>query len=131
MMNAKLDPITLRKIALQILIVLGVLFGAVAWNQKPEAALLWLTGMIALALVLIVIGNGLPKKIEPGCSRTRGLAVQRLLGWTFVVTGLVAPVVWLTVPMAYAKTAGLSVYALAILFAVYAVVRIRSLDGTG
>ena len=47
-MNAGLDPITLRKIALQILILLGLLFGAVAWNQKPEAALLWLTGMLTL-----------------------------------------------------------------------------------
>jgi len=194
-MNAQLDPITLRKIALQILIVFGVLFGAVAWSQRPEGALVWLTGMLTLpvawalvaitgalpgperpgarrhvynslvgagllvtgalavtaaatletipedwstrfgmiasALVLIVIGNGLPKKIEPGCSRTRGLAIQRLLGWTFVVTGLVALVVWLTVPMAYAKAAGLSIYAIAVLFAVFAVIRIRSRDGTG
>ena len=194
-MNAQLDPITLRKIALQILIVFGVLFGAVAWSQRPEGALVWLTGMLTLpvawalvaitgalpgperpgarrhvynslvgagllvtgalavtaaatletipedwstrfgmiasALVLIVIGNGLPKKIEPGCSRTRGLAIQRLLGWTFVVTGLVAVVVWLTVPMAYAKAAGLSIYAIAVLFAVFAVIRIRSRDRAG
>ena len=189
-MNARLDPITLRKIALYVLIALGVLFGAVAWNQRPEAALLWLTGMLTLpvawalvavtgalpgpekpdarrhiynslvgagllvtgalivtaaaaletipedwstrfgmlvpALVLIVMGNVLPKKIEPGCSRTRGLAIQRLLGWTFVVTGLVALVIGLTLPIAYAKTAGLLVYAIAVLFAVIAVVRIRS-----
>ena len=194
-MNAGLDPITLRKIALQILILLGLLFGAVAWNQRPEAALVWLTGMLTLpaawalvaitgalpgpekpgarrhiynslvgagllltgalvvaaaatletipedwstrfgmissALVLIVIGNGLPKKIESGCSRTRGLAIQRLLGWTFVVTGLVALMIWLAVPMTYAKTAGLSVYAIAVVFAVIAVIRIRNRGGTG
>jgi len=194
-MNARLDPIALRKIALQILILLGLLFGGVAWSQKPAAALLWLTGMLTLpaawalvtitgalpgpdkpnarrhiynslvgagalvtgalmvtaattletipedwstrfgmiasALVLIVVGNGLPKKIEPGCSRTRSLAIQRLLGWTFVVTGMVALVIWLAVPMAYAKTAGLSVYAIAVVFAVFAVVRIRTRDDTG
>jgi len=193
-MNAQLDPITLRKIALQVLILLGLLFGGIAWNQKPDAALLWLTGMLTLpaawalvaitgalpgpekpgarrtiynslvgaglllsgalvvaaavtleaidqawstrfgmiasALVLIVIGNGLPKKIEPGCARTRALAIQRLLGWTFVVTGLATLVVWLTVPMAYAKTTSLSVYAIAVVFAVFAAIRIRSRGGT-
>src|SRR6056297_2341964 len=194
-MNARLDPITLRKIALYVLIALGVLFGAVAWSQRPEAALLWLTGMLTLpaawalvaitgalpgpekpgarrhiynslvgagllvtgalvvtaaatletipedwstrfgmlasALVLIVIGNGLPKKIEPGCSRTRGLAIQRLLGWTFVITGLVALVVWLSAPMAFAGIVGLTVYGIAILFTLIAMIRIRSRDGTG
>jgi hypothetical protein len=188
-MNPTIDPIALRKIALQVLILLGLLFGAAAWSQRPEGALVWLTGMLTLpmawilvaatgalpgsdhpamrrhiynsligagvlvtgalgvvaavaleaipedwstrfgmlssALVLIVIGNGLPKKIEPGCSRTRGLAIQRLLGWTFVVTGLIAAVVWLTVPMTYARAAGLSVYGIAVLFAIVAVVRIR------
>ena len=191
-MNATIDPITLRKIALQVLILLGLLFGAIAWSQRPEGALVWLTGMLTLpvawalvavtgglpgpsrpdarrhiynslvgagllvtgalivtsastleaipedwstrfgmiasALVLIVIGNGLPKKIEPGCSRTRGLAIQRLLGWTFVVTGLVALVVWLSVPMAFARVVGLGVYGIAVVFTVVALVRIRSRD---
>jgi len=159
-MSDSFDPITLRKIALQVLILLGLLFGAVAWSMRPEGALVWLTGMLTLpvawslvavtgalpgpdrpdarrhiynslvgagalvtgalivtsattleaipddwstrfgmiasALVLIVVGNGLPKKIEPGCSRTRGLAIQRLLGWTFVVTGLALVMVWLS-----------------------------------
>lgn len=194
-MNTRIDPIPVRKVALQVLILLGFLFGGIAWNQKPEVALLWLAGMLTLpvawalvaitgalpgpekpdarrhiynsligagllvtgalivtaaatletipedwstrfgmltpALVLIVMGNFLPKKIEPGCSRTRGLAIQRLLGWTFVVTGLVALVTGLTLPIAYAQTAGLLVYAIAVLFAVIAVVRIRSRGVTG
>lgn len=194
-MNAQSHPIALRKIALQVLILLGLLFGGIAWSQRPEAALLWLTGMLTLpfawallrvtgalpgpdqpaarrtiynsligagllvtgalavtaattletipeewstrfgmisgALVLIVIGNGLPKKIEPGCSRTRGLAIQRLLGWTFVVTGLAALAIWLAAPMAYAKPLGLSIYAVAVLFTVVAVIRMRSRGGAG
>jgi len=189
-MNPSVDPMTLRKIAVQVLILLGLLCGAAAWSQRPEAALVWLTGMLTLpaawmlvavtgalpgpdrpeqrrhiynslvgagvlvtgalavtaavaldaapenwstrfgmlssALVLIVIGNGLPKKIEPGCSRTRGLAIQRLLGWTFVITGLIGAAIWLTVPMALAKPAGLTVYGVAVLFSIFAVVRIRS-----
>ncbi len=196
-MNAGLDPITVRKIALQLLILLGLLFGAIAWNQRPESALVWLTGMLTLpvawalvamtgalpapgaekaavrrtiynnlvgagllvtgalmvtaaaalatipedwatrfgmmtsALVLIVIGNGLPKKIDPGCSRHRSLAIQRLLGWIFIVTGMVALVIWLTTPLVYAKTVGLSFYAIAFLFAVIGVIRIRNRHGTG
>lgn len=191
-MNAGFDSITLRKITLQILILLSLLFGAIAWSQRPEAALVWLTGMLTLplawalaavtgalpgpnrpdarrhiynslvgagllvtgalivtaattleaipedwstrfgmigsALVLIVIGNGLPKKIEPGCSRTRGLAVQRLLGWTFVITGLAALIVWLSVPMAFARVAGLGIYGIAVVFTVIALIRIRNRD---
>ena len=194
-MNAYIDPITLRKIALQVLILLGLLFGGIAWSQKPDAALVWLTGMLTLpaawmlvaftgalpgaekpdarrtiynslvgagllltgalgvtaaavletipgdwsarfgilapALVLIVIGNGLPKKIEQGCSRTRALAIQRLLGWTFVVTGLVALVIGLTLPVSQANTVVLSIYAVAVLLAIFAAVRIRRRDGTG
>jgi len=194
-MNPSVDPITLRKIAVQVLILLGGLFGIVAWSQRPEAAPVWLTGMLALpaawmlvaatgalpgperpeqrrhiynslvgagvlvtgalgvvaavaleavpegwstrfgmlssALVLIVIGNGLPKKIEPGCSRTRGLKIQRLLGWTFVITGLIGAAIWLTVPMALARPVGMTVYGVAVLFSVLAVARIRSRASPG
>jgi hypothetical protein len=81
-------------------------------------------GMLSSALVLIVIGNALPKKIEKGCSRTRSLRIQRLLGWTFVVTGLLAIPIWLFAPMAWARLAGLSLYALAVVFAIGSVLRI-------
>jgi hypothetical protein len=53
-------------------------------------------GMLISALVLVVIGNGLPKKVEPGCSRNHGQALQRLFGWTFVVGGLLLTTVWLS-----------------------------------
>ena len=188
-MNPSIDPITARRIALQVLIVLCILFGALAWSQRPEGALVWLTGMLTIpiawllvtvtgalpgperpverrhlynslvgagllvtgalavtsavafetisdewsirfgmlssALVLIVVGNGLPKKIEPGCSRTRGLAIQRLLGWIFVITGLIAAVVWLAMPIASVKAVGLTLYSLAVLASIAGVMRIR------
>lgn len=188
-MKPTIDPITWRTIALQVLIVLGLLFGGLAWSQRPEAALLWLVGMGTLpagwgllkltgmlpgadrpaqrrhiynslvggglivtaalgvaaavsletipedwstrfgmlsgALILIVVGNGLPKKREPGCSGSRGLAIQRLLGWTFVITGLIAAAIWLSMPIALAKPAGLAVYGAAVLFGVLATLRLR------
>jgi len=42
-----------------------------------------------------------------------------------VVTGLIALVIWLAAPMTYARVAGLSVYGIAVLFTVLAMVRIR------
>lgn len=194
-MNLSMDPITVRKIVLQVLILLGLLFGAVAWSQRPEAGMVWLTGMLTLpfawslvaltgalpgpehpaarrtiynslagagllvtgalavtaavtleaipedwsarfgmlssALVLIVVGNGLPKNIESGCSRTRGLAIQRMLGWTFVITGLLSVLLWLTVPITYAWAAGMTLYGLAVISAIVSTLRIRDRTGPG
>lgn len=87
----------------------------------------WTTrfGMLSGALVLIVIGNSLPKKVEAGCSRTRGLRIQRLLGYVFVVTGLLAVPIWLFMPLESARVVGLSLYGLAVVSSVVAVTRIR------
>lgn len=190
-----MNPITARKTALQGLILLGFIFGALAWSRRPDDAVIWLVGMftipggwtlvaltgalpgadkpearrrmynslvgagllvtgalgvvaaaalaaipadwsdrfgmLASALVLIVIGNGLPKKIEPGCTGSRTQAIQRLLGWTFVITGLAAFTIWLTLPLAPAKVAGLAVYGVATLFAIAAIVRIRRRADSG
>lgn len=182
-----MNAIQFRQSALVALIFASVVFAVIAWTQRPEAAFLWLTGMLSVpaawlilalsgampkpeqagrrlsihnallgaaaliaaalgvvmavtleavpedwstrfgmlssALVLIVIGNSLPKKVEPGCSRTRGLRIQRLLGYTFVVTGLLAVPVWLFLSIDYARIAGLSLYALAVVFSIVAVWR--------
>lgn len=155
--------LTWRPIALQILILLAIAFGVLAWTQRPEGALVWMTGMlsmplawllvvafgampgpdrprerrtvfnsliggalmiagalgasalgslgaieeewitrygmIVIALALVVTGNGLPKKREAACGPARGLAVKRLLGWTFVVTGVLLVLVWVTLPL--------------------------------
>jgi len=70
-------------------------------------------GMLISALVLVVIGNGLPKKIEPGCSRSRGQALQRLFGWTFVVGGLLLAALWLSpLSMHIARPLSLLLYGL-------------------
>lgn len=157
-----MNPFTLRIVSFQVLIVLALAFGTLAWIARPEGALVWAAGMASLpvawlglhlfgalppktrpeqrrtllnsligagllitgalgasalgavgampedwitryamitnALVLVVVGNGLPKKVEPGCSPTRGLAMQRLIGWTFVIGGVTQAVCWLLVP---------------------------------
>jgi hypothetical protein len=183
-----MNAIRIRQFSLLGLILATAALALIAWAQRPEAALLWLTGMLSVplawlavvffgvmpgpdrpaertslynsllgagalitaalavttavtldavpedwstrfgmlsgALILIVIGNALPKKVEPGCSRTRGLKIQRLLGWTFVITGLVATPIWLIAPIGVAQIAGLSVYAVAAVFSLIAVARL-------
>src|SRR6056297_4343144 len=88
-MNARLDPITLRKIALYVLIALGVLFGAVAWSQRPEAALLWLTGMLSLpaAWALVAITGALPGPDKP---EGRRHIYNSLVGAGLLLTGALA-----------------------------------------
>jgi hypothetical protein len=157
-----MNPLTLRMISFQVLILLALAFGTLAWIARPEGAWIWALGMATLpltwlglhlfgamppedrpetrrvilnslngaglliagalgasalgvigaideswitryamitnALVLVVIGNGLPKKIQPGCPRTRSLSLQRLIGWTFVVGGLLQALLWLLIP---------------------------------
>lgn len=51
--------------------------------------------MISNALVLVIIGNGLPKKIESASPSSRRLGLQRLFGWTFVLVGLALVILWL------------------------------------
>ena len=183
-----MNPLTLRMIAFQVLIVLALAFGTLAWIVRPEGALIWAVGMATLplawlglhlfgampsrecpdkrrtvlnslvgagllivgalgasalgamgsipeewitryamitnALILIVIGNGLPKKVEPGCSRTRGLAIQRLIGWTFVLGGSAQALTWLLVPAVDEALVGLTV-AIYILMALAILIGLR------
>jgi hypothetical protein len=49
----------------------------------------------------------LPKKIETGCSRTRAVQLQRLLGWTFVLSGLALVAIWL-LPISASVAMGIS-----------------------
>ena len=93
-----------RRVILNSLVGAGLLIagalGASALGSLGAIPEDWITryAMITNALVLIVIGNGLPKKAEPGCARSRGLATQRLIGWTFVIGGCVQALVWLLSP---------------------------------
>lgn len=158
-----MNEINWRPIALQILILLAIAFGVLAWTQRPEGALVWTIGMVSMplawflvvvfgampgedrprerqtvfnsligaavmiagalgacalgslgaieeewitrygmiivALSLIITGNGLPKKPGRDCGPGRKLATKRLLGWNFVITGLLLIAAWLFLPM--------------------------------
>jgi hypothetical protein len=114
---------------------LTVSWNLVAWASTRETAAVtlevvpedWATrlSMLSSALMLIVIGNSLPKKVEPRSSRSRGLRIQRLLGYTFVLTGLTATPIWLFAPIDDARFAGLSLYGVAVAFSLFAATRIN------
>lgn len=192
-MNPNHYPFIWRRLAVQALILAGLVLGVLLWRLRPEQSLTWLTGMLTLplcwgllrvlgalgenqsvfsrqqlynalvvaglmvvgallavtmttlewmpenwsdrygmlisALVLVVIGNGLPKTIEPGCSRSRGQALQRLFGWTFVVGGLLLAALWLSpLSMHIARPLSMLLYGLMLASCVIGYLRIRASD---
>lgn len=82
------------------LLIVGAL-GATAFGAMGVMDQAWVVryAMISNALVLVIIGNGLPKKVveqnESGCSHSRALNAQRFLGWSFVLGGLSLVILWL------------------------------------
>jgi hypothetical protein len=64
---------------------------------------------VAIGLVLMVIGNMVPKIIGPlaagRCSPAQLQSDQRFAGWAFTVAGLAYAVVWMFAPLAPAQTA--------------------------
>ncbi|NBB93850.1 MAG: hypothetical protein GVY32_11870 [Gammaproteobacteria bacterium] len=62
-----MNEINWRPIALQILILLAVAFGVLAWTQRPEGALVWLVGMLSIPLgwLLVVASGAMPGSHRP------------------------------------------------------------------
>ncbi len=55
---------------------------------------------VVLGAVLVVVGNYLPKALEPQwCEPSKVQSLQRFAGWTFVLAGLTYALVWLIVPV--------------------------------
>jgi hypothetical protein len=57
---------------------------------------------VNIGLMLIVMGNYMPKKLtlgsgSCGCNHTKSSSTQRFVGWTLVLAGLFYAIVWLTV----------------------------------
>jgi hypothetical protein len=79
---------------------------AVDGDLSQRAAMALLGGFLAY------IGNGIPKTLTPlsalRCDAVRLQALQRLSGWTWVVTGLGFAIAWLVMPAAVAKPVSLA-----------------------
>ena len=58
--------------------------------------------MIVLGAYLALTGNALPKRLTPlatsTCDPVRAQAIQRVAGWTQVLTGLIVAAAWIVAP---------------------------------
>jgi len=74
---------------------------------------------VGMGLVLVVIGNFIPKKLEPmlakTCSPARVQSMQRFAGWVFVLGGLGYAAASAFLPLAYASTVAMAICASALL----------------
>jgi hypothetical protein len=69
--------------------------------------------MASFGAFLVVMGNRLPKTLQPlssiSCDVAAVQAFQRFAGWTWVLTGLGYTFVWLALPLTIAKPISLAV----------------------
>lgn len=118
-------------------VLFGALILALPLAAKLEAAIGWpdridwahrLT-MVAVGMFFVVAGNALPKTLTPlsatQCDAATVQAIQRLSGWTWVLTGLGFAVCWLVLPAAVAEPVSVSLIAAAILVIVTQSARLR------
>jgi len=73
---------------------------------------------VMMGVVLIVIGNVMPKHLQPFMDNAVGAAkaqaMRRFAGWMFVLAGLGHALAWLILPIAQANLVGMAVVAGAI-----------------
>jgi len=85
--------------------------------------------MLVLGLVLMVIGNGLPKKLTPlaalRCDAAQTQAFHRLAGWTWVLAGLALAIAWAVLPADVAKPLSMVPLAAVLVVIVGHAVRVR------
>jgi drug/metabolite transporter superfamily protein YnfA len=69
--------------------------------------------MVILGAFFVFIGNAMPKMLTPlsalGCDGARTSALQRLMGWTWVLTGLGFIVPWLVLPADIAQPVSVAI----------------------
>ena len=69
--------------------------------------------MASFGILLVVVGNAMPKTLQPlarmTCDVAAVQAFQRFAGWTWVLTGLGYTFVWLALPLTIAKPISLAV----------------------
>ena len=103
------------------LIGAGLLLAA-SWSLAEAERLDFIDGNISeramgvlLGVVLVIIGNFIPKTLEPlsaqQCEPSRKQSLQRFAGWAFVLAGLAHAIVWLTFPLERANSVAMLVVA--------------------
>lgn len=104
---------TRREIVGSIVLASLILLGAITLSVLQTAEVIdgdiskRMIGVI-LGAVLVFLGNAMPKKLAPidaqgncaaNCDPVRNQRIQRFLGWTFVIAGLLYMGVWMLVDL--------------------------------
>lgn len=83
--------------------------------------------MVVLGGFLVLTGNALPKTLTPlsqqRCDGARAQAMQRFIGWTWVIMGLVFAGAWLILPAGIARPVSMAVMAAAAIVIAAQIVR--------
>jgi len=81
---------------------------AIALGGPNVADLTWRATMAIVGGFLVFTGNAIPKTLIPlaalQCDASRAQAFQRLVGWTWVLTGLALALSWLVLPVTLAES---------------------------
>jgi len=94
-----------RKEIVSAIILAGlILLGSISASMAKEFGMIdaelskRIVGII-IGIVLIVMGNYMPKKLvalgDTNCSHTKSQSIQRFMGWTFVIAGMLYAGVWI------------------------------------
>ena len=91
--------------------------------------------MVVGGAYLVVAGNAIPKRLTPlsslRCDPATAQAVQRVAGWTWVLSGLTVAGVWLTAPPPVAQPMSVAAILGGVLVVVAKIVSVRWLRATG
>ncbi len=84
---------------------------------------------VMLGAFMVIIGNALPKKLEPlsqaACSSTKEQSLKRFAGWMFVLAGFGYAIAWLVLPERLADIVALPILAGPILLVIARITWLR------
>jgi len=120
----------LRDIRGAVVLAAGLLIVSLGFKAGDAAGLLGANGDemtvrafgVAMGLVLAVLGNAIPKRIEPLLAKHYApgelQSVQRFAGWTFVIAGLGYAAVSLFMPIGTGNTVATTICAAAVVLVI-------------
>ncbi len=91
--------------------------------------------MVIIGAYFVLVGNAMPKTLRPlsalRCDPTTAQSVQRLAGWTWVLSGLVVAGVWLTLPVDLAEAVSMAAIVGSVLVVVAKIISVRWIRTAG